>query len=220
MRRTLALASVAALIGFACPTRAQEEDASSVSPDGKWAYRVVEGEPAIVRAESGEVVQKIAENGGSLPMGTGRVVWAPDSRRLAFNYRIGGRAYTCDVWELARDEWKALPDFESNAHSVTQRISRAEQRDRKRVGVGKDASRRRIMDEWKVLRWLDADTFELLASSRGSVVVDKESEETAYIGGAVLATVRCDNKGGWRVTKMRELTDKQAEKLLQQDEAR
>ena len=124
------------------------------------------------------------------------------------------------MWELARDEWNVLPDFESNAHGVTQAIKRAEQRDRKRVGVSKGASRRTIMDQWKVLRWLDADTFELFASSQGSVLVDKESEETAYIGGAVLATVRCDNKGGWRVTKISELTDKQAEKIFLDEEAR
>ncbi len=62
-------------------------------------------------------------------------------------------------------------------------------------------------------RWIDADTFEVFVQSTGSVVVDKESEEVEYIGGALLLTVKRDNKGGWKITRLRELSDAEAEEL-------
>jgi len=195
-----------------------EEEKPSLSPDKKWAFRFVEEQPAIVRAESGEVVLKLQGEDSALTAETGKVLWAPDSRRLAFNYRAGGRYYTCAVYELAGSEWKVLPDLESNTPQVEKIIARAEQRDRKRLGVTKTAYRRRISDEWRVRRWIDVDSFEALAISSGSVIVDKKTEDVDYIGGAVLLTVKCDNKGGWKIARLRELSDADLEKLSKETE--
>ena len=191
-----------------------EKEEPVLSPDKKWAYRLVENQAVLIRAETGEAVLKLVEDENSLLAETGEVLWAPDSRRVAFNYRAGGRYYACAVFELAGDKWKALPDLESKATKVANMIKRAEQRDRKRLGVGKSADRRRINDRWSVRRWIDADTFEAFASSEASVVVNKKTEDVDYIGGAVLFTVKCDNKGGWKITRLRELSVAEEEKLI------
>ena len=171
----------------------------------------MEDQPAIVRAENGEVVLKLEGEGG-LP-GSGDILWAPDSRRLAFNYRAGTRYYTCAVYELAGDKWNALPDLESKATKVADMMERAEQRQRKHLGATKSAHRRRINDTWKVLRWIDTDTFEALASSEATVVVNEQSDDVESLETTVLFTVKCDNRGGWRVTRLREPSNAELQKL-------
>ena len=191
---------------------AADEEASVISPDKKWAYRQVDDEPVIVRAESGEVVLKLGEEGGVAPH-SGKVLWAPDSRRVAFNYRAGTRYYPCAVYELAGEKWKALPDLETKATKVVEMIARSEQRQRKRQGATKNAYRRRINDTWEVRRWIDADTFEASATSEATVVVKEESDELGSLGTTVLFTVKCDNRGGWRIIKLHEASTAELEKL-------
>lgn len=207
-----------ALVFCSLATMARAEEEGPIpSPDKKWEYRLVEEQPVIVSAKTGQTVIDF-DVGTALAAETGRVVWAPDSRRLAFNYRAGGRYYTCAIYELAGKEWKALPDLETEAKEVSKMIDRAEDRERKRLGVGKDAYRRRIHDEWKVLRWLDRDTFEAFATSTGTVLVKKEEEEPEWIGGAVVFTVKCDNKGGWKLLRLREPSDAELEGINNDDQ--
>jgi hypothetical protein len=95
-------------------------------------------------------------------------------------------------------------------------IARAEQRQRKRQGATKSAYRRRIDDTWKVQRWIDADTFETLASSEATVVLKEDSDDLGELGTRVLFTVKCDNRGGWKITRLRELSNAEVEKLGQE----
>jgi hypothetical protein len=189
----------------------ENDDPSSLSPDKKWAYRLVEEEPAIVRAETGEVVLKLGDSSFMVP-NSGEVLWAPDSRRVALNYRAGTRYRACAVYELAGEKWKALPDLETKATKVVEMIARAEQQQRKRQGATKSAYRRRIDDTWKVRRWIDADTFEASASSEATVVV-KEDSDLGSLDTTVLFTVKCDNRGGWRVIGLHEASTAELEKL-------
>lgn len=190
---------------------AEDEGASTSSPDKKWDYRVVEGQAAIVRAKSGEVVLKLSGEDESPAAGT--ILWAPDSRRVAFNYRAGTRYYTCAVYELAGEKWKKLPDLETKAAKVVEMIARAEQRQRKRQGATKSAYRRRINDTWDVRRWIDADTFEASASSEATVVLKEESDDLGSLSTTVLFTVKCDNRGGWKITRLHEASTAELEKL-------
>jgi hypothetical protein len=201
------LACVLATVAWA----EESEDGSVLSPDKKWAYRLVEDQPAIVHAASGEVVLKFDAELRSPE--SGRVLWAPDSRRVAFNYRAGTRYFTCAVYELAGEKWKALPDLETKATKVAELIARAEQRQRKHQGATKSAYRRRIDDTWKVLRWIDADTFEALASSEATVLLKEEGDDLGSLSTTVLFTVKCDNRGGWRIIRLREPSDAELEKL-------
>jgi hypothetical protein len=189
----------------------EDEGGSTSSPDKKWDYRVVEGQAAIVRAGNGEVVLKLSGEDESPAAGT--ILWAPDSRRVAFNYRAGTRYWTCAVYELAGDKWKALPDLETKATKVVEMIARSEQRQRKRQGATKSAYRRRINDTWDVRRWIDADTFEASASSEATVVLKEESDDLGSLSTTVLFTVKCDDRGGWRIIQLHEASSAELKKL-------
>lgn len=108
---------------------------------------------------------------------------------------------------------EALPDLETKATKVAEMIARAEQRQRKRQGATKSAYRRRIDDTWKVRRWIDPDTFEAVASSEATVVLKEDSDELGSLSTTVLFTVKCDNRGGWRITRLHEPSDAELEKL-------
>jgi len=81
-------------------------DVSSTSPDKKWEF--VGGEqPRILEAGTHQVVLDLLED-----RGRGGLVWAPDSKRFAFNYSVHGRrGYTFEsvaFFELRGDKWVAL----------------------------------------------------------------------------------------------------------------
>ncbi len=206
--------------GLATMARAEEEAARVIpSPDKKWEYRVVEDKPVIVKAPAGEMALDF-DVGTALATETGRVVWAPDSRRLAFNFRAGGHYYTCALYELVGEEWKLLPSLEENAPEVSKMIERSERRDRKALGLTKDAHSRSVHDEWKVVRWLDQDTFEAYAASESTVVMKKKGEEDLEtISGQVVFTVKCDNRGGWNIRRLREPTPAEAAKISRETES-
>jgi hypothetical protein len=208
--RKFLVTSLLCLLAQMAPAE-EDEGASTSSPDKKWLYRVVEGQAAIVRAENGEVVLKLSGEDESPAAGT--ILWAPDSRRVAFNYRAGTRYWTCAVYELAGEKWKQLPDLETKATKVAEMIARAEQRQRKRQGATKSAYRRRINDTWDVRRWIDADTFEASASSEATVVLKEESDDLGSLSTTVLFTVKCDNRGGWRIIQLHEASTAELKKL-------
>src|SRR5207249_958425 len=90
-----------------------EVDRPSLSPDKKWEYRPDESHPKIVKAGTDEVALDLSDQ----PAGNGfrfaTVIWAPDSKRFAFNYGQG-REHATSLYQLRSDEWKALnaPDDE------------------------------------------------------------------------------------------------------------
>jgi hypothetical protein len=94
--------------------RAQER----ISPDKKWEYQYSEGVgPQIVKAGTTEVVLDLSdalpsENNGLTTNKEAEPVWAPDSKRVAFNYIL--HEHRSDGWgttmlfELRNDKWVFL----------------------------------------------------------------------------------------------------------------
>ena len=218
--KQVALSAILCLLALTAWTAEKDIDAKRFpSPDKKLEYRIKDGGGAeIVKVKTGEVVLELKEAAETaLATDTGTVLWAPDSRRFAFNYRAGGRYYTCRVYELAGSEWKGLPDFETNAKAVTEALTRCERKSVKELGLPKGAYRRRINDTWKVHRWIDVDTLEVLAYSEGSYVVKKKEEDIESVGCAILFTAKCDNKGNWKILRLREPSAAELQKLQEGD---
>jgi len=190
---------------------------TSISPDKKWEYRVKDDESAVlVRARSDKPVVRLCnpDTDGSLKGQTGKLVWAPNSRRFAFNYQSGGKYYSCDIYELAGTKWKKLPDLEKKAAAVRKLMTRGEQTKLKEVGA---ESANPIEEVWRVRRWIDNDTFEALAYSEGGVAMRGSGEAASLITG-VLFTMKCDNRGNWNITGTRELNEEDAMKMLEESE--
>lgn len=199
--------------------RAQEEKSERPrfqSPDKKWEFRVINETAALVRAGSDAPVVDLGEEIGYLAAETGCLVWAPDSRRLAFNSRKGGKYYGCELYELAGGEWKKLPTLEDNAKPVDEIISRALRKSLKQLGA-KEGGLNSVMSQWRVRRWLDDDAFEAYVSDQRRVMVHETDEDWEYLGCAVLFRGKCDNRGGWKVISSRELSDAELERIFKED---
>jgi hypothetical protein len=219
--KQVALAVTLSLLASNCWGEEKDADAKRFpSPDKKLEYRLKEeGGAEIVKVKTGEVVLDLKEAAETaLATESGKVVWAPDSRRFAFNYRAGARYYTCSVYELAGTTWKALPDFPTNSKAVDEAIERCEQQEVKKLGLPKGAHRRRLNDTWKVHRSLDEDTLELSAFSGGSYVVKRKGEEDIEaLGCGFLFTAKCDNRGGWKILKIRKPSAAEEERIHESD---
>ena len=188
-----------------CVARAEEEEVRVPSPDRKWEYRVIDGAAVIVKAGSADVAVTLPA--GGVDSDSDAVLWAPDSRRFAFNTRDGLRSQTCTAYELAGSTWKPLPDFAEKADAVQKAIEKAKAQGIKRLGLAADVHQRRIDDTWMARRWINKNTLELFAYSAASV-------ENEPISGGVLFRVRCDERGGWRVISQRNVAERDVEKLL------
>lgn len=199
---------------------AQEENTEKrrfLSPDKKWEYRVIGERTVLVSAGSDAPVLNLNEEIGWLALESGKVVWAPDSRRFAFNSRAGGKSYICDLYELTGTTWKKLPDLFDGAKPVHQLIDRALRKQLKKLGAKQD-NLNMVMSRWRVRRWLDNDTFEAYAGEGRRVMVHEKDEDWEYLGCAVLFRGKCDNRGDWKVTLSRELSDAEADKINEADD--
>jgi hypothetical protein len=96
-----------------------------VSPDKQWEYRCAEGHwPEIVKAGTTQVVLDLSED-LSVPHATeAEVVWAPDSKRFAFNYSPPHAPHTsCGtiaLYQLRGDKWVALRSPVAETSECTQ----------------------------------------------------------------------------------------------------
>ncbi len=208
------------LLAFPVVLYAQEEKSQRprfTSPDKKWEFRVNNETAALVKAGSDAPVLDLSEQIGYLAAETRNLVWAPDSRRFAFNSRKGGKYYGCDLYELTGTTWKKLPSLEENAKPVDQIIQRAVRKQLKRLGAKQDANLNTAMSQWRARRWLDNDRFEAYVSEQSRVMVHEKDEDWEYLGCAVLFTGKCDNRGGWKVIATRELSDAELQKINTED---
>ena len=201
------------------PAQTEQPDGyPSVSPDKQWEYRVSNESAVLVKAGSEEPLVDLSEEIGGLAVETGKVVWAPDSRRFAFNTRKGGKYYGCELYELKGTTWEQLPQLEANAEPVDQLIERSLAKELKRLGAKNHGRVNSVMTQWRVRRWLDDDTFEAYASEANRVLVRESDDEPEYFGCAVLFRAKCDNRGGWKVTTSRVLSDAENRKIVESDD--
>jgi hypothetical protein len=202
------LVSVLALRGIA--QNSDQLEKPSQSPDGKWQYRLLELEgdqsvdqtPAIVKADTDDVAVKlpVAEEKG--------IVWAPDSKCFAFNYRAGGRYITTALYELRSGRWKLLRSPEEEASQTLQRAKAAQIREAK---LPANIYQRRIWDTFRVIEWPDARTALLYAYSIRAVPVSQK--DTSDIEAYYLFTLKFDGNGHWRIAKAKKLSAEEREKI-------
>jgi len=199
--------SVFALRGIA--QNSDQLEKPSQSPDGKWEYRLLDLEddqsditPAIVKTDTDDVAVK-------LPIAEEKeIVWAPDSKRFAFNYRAGGRYITTALYELRSGRWKVLRSPEEEASQTLQRAKAAQIREAK---LPANTYQRRIWDTFRVIEWPDARTALLYAYSIRAVPVSEE--DTSDIEAYCLFTLKFDGTGHWRIANAKKLSAEEREKI-------
>ena len=175
-----------------------------VSPDKQWEYKpLVNGRgPGIVKAATTQVVLDFSEEltfGGT---GEAEIVWAPDSKRLAFNYsppHAHNTTYkTVAFYQLRDEKWVALHSPADKASDRAQLAQLARQYSPKNTYQKGDSSP--VRDNLKARSWTDANTAILYAYSAG----DKGEA-------AALFTLKFDAKGNLKIVKMHRMSKKELE---------
>jgi hypothetical protein len=142
------------------------------------------------------------------------VVWAPESKRFAFNYRAGSRYNATALYQLHGEKWVELRSPEDDTMRF---LKRAQSAQFAKMRLPKNTYRRRIWDTWKVRKWTDASTAILYAFSDRSLMFNSDlsvNEQRSELGDLVahfLFTLKFDAAGNWKIVKAHQMSDKEAE---------
>jgi uncharacterized protein YecT (DUF1311 family) len=199
------------------PEQTPSSSSSSVSPDKKWEYKPATNDrmPQIVKAGTDEAAGDLSCDISTCGDGA-RVLWAPDSKRLAFNWGQG-RTHQTSFYRLRGDHWEALKS--SPGEEASQRVENEldAQLKRKRVSQEKLEKKglylRFIWETEELDRWLDSNTALLYAGLR-KVIAKREDpgEMSDGFGVDFLFTIKFDDAGNWKIVKTHSMSEKEVEK--------
>ena len=186
----------------------------TISPDKQWEYQWPDGEkPVILKAGTTQTVLDLSEN-EAVPFqwaSEAKVVWAPDSKRFAFNYRPGSRYNTTALYQLRGDKWVALDSPQPD--ETTKPLERVMAAQLRKLGLPPNTYRQRLSDITRVREWVDPDTAILYCSSSAAAQSKNESDERNYLGANFLFTLKFDAEGNWKIVKTHQMSDKEVEKF-------
>src|SRR5437773_2793001 len=174
-----------------------------VSPDKQWEYH---SDARIVKAGTSQAVLDLSKSEPE----NAKIVWAPDSKRFAFNYGQTCKHCTYDTiafYQLRDDKWVALRSL------VDERSERGQLAQLAKDHLPKSAHERRIWrsqpthDLLKVREWIDANTAILYAYSQWFMGDDQEHLEANF-----LFTLKFDAEGNWKIVKTHQMSEKEIEK--------
>jgi hypothetical protein len=207
----LFVAPLACTIGYGF-SNAQEspsaaKELTSISPDKKWEY-VGGEEPKIVKAGTNDLARHLPGQG------PGDVVWAPDSKRFAFNYGQG-RTHQTLVYQLRNDQWVAL-DFPGDNDEFEKQPNDIVAGQLKKEGVSEKKLEKQgkflrlIWSTIKVDRWLDSNTAIVHVSLRQVAArMDAPGEMDNDYGADLLYTLKFDASGKWKIVKTHRMSEKE-----------
>jgi hypothetical protein len=184
------------------------EEHTSVSPDNKWEYLGGEDEAKIVASDTKQVVLHLPDQG------PGDVVWAPDSKRFAFNWGQGRTRETA-FYQLRDDQWVALgfpsenDEFEKQENDIVAgQLKKDGLSEKKLEKQGKLL--RLIWSTIKVDRWLDSNTAIVHTSLRQVAARrDAPGEMDNGYGADLLFTIKFDLSGNWKIVKTHRMSEKE-----------
>jgi len=189
----------------------EKSPAKSVSPDGKWELhagareqddfviaKAGSSETSIVLSEE-EYADGVAEAVGRAP-GYANIVWAPDSKRFAFNLQPGKAYQTAQFYQLDENRWRRLDALESNA-ATTAPLDRSMARQKKNLKLPFWP----FLTSWQVRKWIDSSTALLYAHRAETFEITDESKE---VTASFFFTLRFDPAGKWEVIRTREVPPK------------
>jgi sugar lactone lactonase YvrE len=168
-----------------------------LSPDKRWEFQNDESWAGLVKAGTDETVVDLSKDSGAYQLDSASVVWAPDSKRFAFNYLMPASHAlyeTIAIYQLRDGKWVTLTlpvDPDSRKSQVTQLAKgHLPKQGSRTVGANDDVL--------KVLKWTDADTALLYAAA------DKAS---------LLFTLKFDAEGNSKIVKVQPVSEKELGEL-------
>jgi hypothetical protein len=180
------------------PAQASESSASSASPDKKWEYVGGGDDPKLLKTDTKEVVLDLAEQG------LASILWAPDSKRFALIH--GGVKHQSSLYQLRDDHWVELESPDDEAYQRANAVLAAEAR---REGVPKKVSGRTPWWSIEADKWVQATTLVMHPSL--SKDFQWGEDHTKGVSGDFQFTLKFDAAGKWKIAKMRQMSEKEAE---------
>jgi hypothetical protein len=188
-------------------SRSAAEEQPSISPDKKWGY--IGGDtPKLVKIATGESVIDFFEqrNPGTAPAGEDpEVLWAPDSKRFAFNYSPMHAHHmtfqSIAFYQLRGDKWVPV-DSPADETKGPQLVH---------FGKGhlpKHFDPRHCAPEWNIMKfrkWSDANTAIVYAPCYGRT--------SGKLEAGFLFTLKFDDAGNWKITKTHQMSDEEIAEL-------
>ena len=209
MRSSFIFVAIVTCVIACGPSNAQKSPVPSpLSPDKKWEY-VDGGNAKLVKAGTTELAIDFLEQCGLGATGEGSsVLWAPDSRRLAFYSCGAGKEHLTLLYQIRDDQWTALKQPGDN-EEISDRSEKIIQAQAKRKGLRKGTPLH--MQWWKIepRQWLDASTLIVYASL--AEVHRGDGDDILGFGADLLLTLKFDNAGTWKIVGTHEMTGKPAE---------
>ena len=172
-----------------------------LSPDKQWEFQRDDTSAKIVKPGTTQFVLDLSQDVGAVHLMSASVVWAPDSKRFAFNYSLPASHFTYEtiaLYQLRDGKWIPLNspvDLDSRRSQLAQLAKGHLPKSLSRV-VGQTA------DILKVLKWTDANTALLYASEEG------RSGSHQF-----LFTLNFDAEGNPKIVKSQHLSDKDTDEL-------
>jgi uncharacterized protein YecT (DUF1311 family) len=188
----------------------------SISPDKKWEYKPVtdDRKPHIVKAGTDEAAGNLACDYSTCGEGA-RVLWAPDSKRLAFHWGQGRTSQT-SFYQLRHDRWEALDS--SPGDEASQRVERELEAQLKRNHVSEEKLEKKglylrfIWETDELDRWVDSHTALLYAGLRKIIAKrDDPGEMSDGFGVDFLFTIKFDDAGNWKIVKTHSMSQKEVD---------
>jgi len=212
-------AAVVLLVATSASAQEQKKPpARSVSPDGKWEFRAgaagEQGDFVIAKAGSDETslvlseeeyADGLAEALGRAP-GYANIVWAPDSKRFAFNLQPAKAYQTAQFYQLDGNTWRKLDSLESNP-GTTEPLERSMAREKQKLKLPSDDQGWPIMNSWQVRKWIDSSTALLYAHREKNFDI---KNETQSVRASFFFTLKFDPAGHWKLARTREVVPAEA----------
>jgi len=206
---------------FSQPVNAQRsastsEDSGLVSPNKQWEYKAPgAGEDArIVKAGSNEIAVSLVDD-CDIGCEHASVLWAPDSKRFAFN-RGDGKEHLTSVYQLRKGKWQKLQLFGED-DPISHRTYDIVKAQAHKKGLPKKTFLHMQWSTDRAISWIDPNT--LTAYSSLAMRVHRQDGEDVGegYGADVLFTIKFDEAGKWKVVKTHQMSEKEAEKYEQEN---
>ncbi|HEU0273550.1 MAG TPA: hypothetical protein VFQ83_03380 [Candidatus Udaeobacter sp.] len=179
--------------------------ASSLSPDKQWEYRCDDGLwSSIVKTDTNKTVLDLSNEIEVPYCQSARVIWAPDSKRFAFNYSPPHAPHTTyetvAFYQLHGDKWIALASPVSEESEQTQLAQLSKEHSRKNSSVCRADPSRDILI---AREWPSVDTAILYAPCYKRL--------SGELQAAFLFSVKFDNAGNCKIVKTHRMSQKEVE---------
>jgi hypothetical protein len=174
-------------------------DHVSPSPDKQWVYHCsADGSTVgILQAGTTEAVLDLSLDGGETAAAKSGVVWAPDSKRFAFDHWDGYKSSGATFYQLQDCKWTALSQPEDEIHPIFDRALSAA---KIKKHVSKNARERDVGEYLKVTQWTSADTAVLRAIETFEVGDD-------FLALGFLFSVKFDAEGNWKIVETHQMSE-------------